>query len=179
MLPLFKDLAQLENREITMNSYLAQKTARNLNQLAASLDTLYGADMVLMGPLLLQILEWEEAQTGLHREKLPDAEAKFEWNVEAEEFKPAPAKPAKAKKAKQPKEPKATKVKVAKVKAPKPQKAKTPKPAAAPAPTPTRRAPPRSARRASPRGTRACATAPRTRRAPRAARAAARPPHTR
>ena len=66
MLPLFKDLAQLENREITMNSYLAQKTARNLNQLAASLDTLYGADMVLMGRLLLQILEWEEAQTGFN-----------------------------------------------------------------------------------------------------------------
>ena len=72
MLPLLKDLAQLQTGEITLNSYLALKTANSLNDLSVSLDGLFGADIVLYSKLLIEILEFENGQNGLdlsHRQE--------------------------------------------------------------------------------------------------------------
>ena len=66
MLPLFQDLAQLQNNEIQMNSYLTLKTARNLFELTGSLTDLYGADLQLISRLLTEILQYETEQTGFN-----------------------------------------------------------------------------------------------------------------
>lgn len=66
ILPLFKDLAQLETGEIQINSYLALKTVKNLYDLTNSIDELYGADVLLFSRLLVEILEFENKQSGFN-----------------------------------------------------------------------------------------------------------------
>ena len=66
MLPLFKDLAQLQNGEIQINSYLALKTSMSLNDLTNSTNDLFGADVVLISRLLIEILEYENNQSGFN-----------------------------------------------------------------------------------------------------------------
>ena len=66
MLPLFQDLTQLQNDVITMNSYLALKSSRNLFELSEKLDNLYGADILLITRLLTEILQYENTQSGFN-----------------------------------------------------------------------------------------------------------------
>ena len=66
LLPLFKDLTQLETGEIQLNAYLALKTVSSLHDLATKLEELYGADIVLMSRLLLEVLEYENSQAGFN-----------------------------------------------------------------------------------------------------------------
>ncbi len=66
MLPLFKDLAQIQTGEIQLNSYLSLKTVSSMYKLGKSIDSMYGADIVLFSKLLLQILEFENNQSGFN-----------------------------------------------------------------------------------------------------------------
>ena len=66
MLPLFKDLTQLQNGDIEMTSYLTLKTVQNLYELTNSLENLYGADILLISRLLSRVLKYETEQSGFN-----------------------------------------------------------------------------------------------------------------
>ena len=66
MLPLFQDLTQLQAADITMNSYLALKTARHLYDLTQEVEQLHGADILIISRLLTEILTFENKQIGFN-----------------------------------------------------------------------------------------------------------------
>ena len=66
MLPLFKDLTQLQSGDIEMTSYLTLKTVQHLYELTNSVEDLYGADILLISRLLSRVLQYETEQSGFN-----------------------------------------------------------------------------------------------------------------
>lgn len=61
-----QNLAALETNELTFNTYLAVKMARELHRAVKSISTMYGADLLVAESLLTALLRYEESLAGLN-----------------------------------------------------------------------------------------------------------------